>query len=169
MIANLFLFVLLSASSAFAFDCSSYDLTEKQKAYLEKMSAQGKADSELVALARAFEKSNHPVEVYIPPYKKGDIEAVTRWAIGSAYYSFAKVAGFEFDRKAYMADCPNLPLFGFGLYTGSTYLRADVMAQNLNVAWHLSYLLNKDKDRFREEYLHLIQATEFLKHLSPHR
>lgn len=165
MIARLFLLVLLSASSAFAFDSSSYDLTDLQKAYLEKMSAEGRSESEIAKLAAAFERGNHPVEVYIPPYAKGDIEAVTRWAVGSAYFSFARYAGVEFDREAYMADCPNLPLFGFGLYTGTTYLRADVLAQNLNMAWYLSYLLNQDKDGFREQYLRLIKASEFYKYL----
>ena len=148
-------------------DYSSYELTEAQLALLERLEERGFSDVQLIQSAETFERSNQPAsEPYIPPHTIEELRLVAQWAEGGAYLTFARDAGVEFDRDAFLADCPNVALFNFGKASGTEFLRGDVMLGYYNTAYMLNMILVKSsKEEFRKKYLELISKTEFAKYI----
>ena len=160
MIAILLLSKLLLVGAAQA------ELTEQQSALVVRLRARGISEERLTDLVASMEGYNNPPPPpYIPPHAEGDLRALSRWYVGASYAGFANLAGLDFDNEAYMADCPNLPFFGFALNTGTAYLDLDVSMANTNTGYQLMGLLGKGQDHFREEYLRLIRDTEFYKYI----
>lgn len=163
--------LVLVASFAFAeerqpLDLSKYPaLTPAQIDLIRRLEKRGLAEDVIVNYIQLIlkPKSEGPA---IPAYKPGDIEGVTKWAVGGAYKAFARDARVVFDFDRYMADCPNLPLFGFGKATGTAYLHADVMIDFYNEVFELNNKLYDKSRDFREAYLELIGKTEFAKYVS---
>lgn len=82
-------------------------------------------------------------ESYIPPHTYEDLQEVSKWAAGGAFYSFAKNANYFFDREAYNRDNPNLALFNFGRATGTSCLEIDVLKGYISMVWVFESFLKK--------------------------
>lgn len=158
----------ISGGSLYAqVDYSGYDLTEAQLALLDRLEQRGFTDEQLINAAETFERSNQPQpETYIPPHTPEELDLVYQWAKGGAYLTFARDAGVEFDRDAFLADCPNVALFQFGKASGTEFLSRDVMLGYYNTAYMLNMLLVKStKEEFQKKYMELISKTEFAKYI----
>lgn len=167
LIAALLVGSLGKVAFAAGVDYSSYELTESQLQLLDRLKERGFTEEQLRKAAETFEKSNRPQpEVYIPEHTWEELLLVTEWAKGGAYLGFAHDAGLEFDREAYLEDCPNVALFQFGKASGTEFLRSDVMTGYYNTAYMLGLLQAKlSKEEFRQRYLELIEQTPFAKYL----
>lgn len=156
--------VLMSSTAWGGVDFSQYELTAEQLDLVQRLEKRGVADEILVKFINSLNAEKAP-SIFIPPHTAEDLEAVTVWAEGGAYRSFAKDAGIEFDFHAYMKDCPDLALFGFGRTTGIQYLRNDVLQIFSNTVFKLNAILLANPSRFREAYLQEIQGTQFAKYV----
>lgn len=157
--------VLFSVRLNAAFDVDAYELTDSQRALLLRLHKKGLSEQTLEDAARKMEAANRRPPVYVPAHTQQELEAVTDWAVGGAYRSFAKDAGVEFDYASYMADCPNLALFNFGRATGTAHLRHDVLIKFTSVVFALSRALARGQEGFRETYLSMARESGFGKYL----
>lgn len=164
--------ILLVAGLAFAddaqgpIDLSPYPaLNAKQIDLIRRLEKRGLERQTILNLIQVMLKPQ-PKGPEIPPYLPGDIEAVTRWGVGGAFASFARDAKVNFDRDAYLADCPNLPLFGFGKATATQYLHADVLQDFVNYVFILNRHLGDQSRPFRDAYMDEIRQTEFAKYVT---
>ena len=85
-------------------------------------------------------------ESYVPPHTLEDLQDVSVWATGGAFYFYAEEAGYCFDRVAYNNDNPYLALFNFGRATGTSCLNIDVLRGYTSMAWVFQNLINKMND-----------------------
>lgn len=153
------------AMTAVAIDLSAYDLTPKQRELILRLEARGISEKTLLDFAAALVREKHAVKAYIPDHTLNDLFALTNWAVGGAYFYFAKNAGVQFDRAAYLKDCPHPRLFAYARITGSSGLRLDVMTQYNNTEYMLSDAFQKDPDHFQETYLNFIVDTSFARYI----
>lgn len=162
------LLLLLVISTAWGADYSQYTLTELQLDLLDRYEKKGMSQEKLDKIAGAFHRHNTKVkrDEYIPPHTQEELFATRRWARGAAFIEFRAVAGVEFDREAYIADCPNWPMFGFLKHTGTEFVEFDVMKGNVNMTFELGYILRTDPENFKERYLELAEHYDFLKYVT---
>jgi hypothetical protein len=164
---SVFLLTILTAVGAMgALDLSEFDLTEKQKALIERLEKRGLKQDDLLKFAASLHRSNQPAVLpYIPVHTPAQLDAVTEWAVGGAFYSFAKDASVKFDRERFMADCPNAELFFFGKASATEFLKRDVLSLYLNGMYMLNLYLAKDPAGFKAFYLEQIEKMGFQKYL----
>jgi hypothetical protein len=87
--------------------------------------------------------------------------ALTNWAAGAAFSEFSDLAGFVFDREAYMADCPNLPLFGYALHEGPN-CNEGASVDRYYVTWQ--YLLQRALSEHPETFkAYFMEKAAFMK------
>lgn len=165
-----FVSLILSGSMAFAaIDLSRYQLTEEQQALIRRLEARGVAQDVIEKFAETLSRRNTqpaPQGPHIPEHTLEDLIQVAAWAEGGAFYAFAQYAGVKFDQPAYMADCPNAPLFYFGKATGTEFLRLDVMNRYFSVVHGLQVAYGKDPQNFRATFLRAAQVSNMTKYLS---
>lgn len=161
------LFLLTASVAHGKVDFSKYTLTAKQIELIERLEKRGFSDAELSKLAQSFERSNTRPAVYVPKHTPADLEAVSAWAEGGAFASFAVDANIKFDRAAYFRDCPNWALFNFGRANATEHLGVDVLWKFTNTLVNLNSALVKRRASFRQEYLEYIRPTEFAKYVDP--
>lgn len=157
--------LVLLPSLCFALDYSEFNLTEQQLNLLDRLEQRGFTEEQLLNAAATFERQNNRRPTYIPAHTRADLEAVSHWAQGGAFASFADFAGVEFSTDAYKADCPNWELFNFGRATGAEHLRFDILAQTYSLAGSLQMMYAHHPETFSEEYLKLARERGFLKYL----
>lgn len=90
-------------------------------------------------------------ESYVPPYTMELLQDVKDWAMGGALAVHAENAGVEFDRAAYMEDCPSLALFNFGRATATQCLEVDVLNGYASGVWVLDNYYRKSLSQDPEE------------------
>ena len=151
---------------AMALDYSAFDLTPKQLELLDKLEARGFTEAQLLKAAAVFEKENHKKPTYIPPHTFQDLVALSDWAQGGAFSSFASFAGVEFLADSYKADCPDWALFNFTRATGTEYISYDVLAKTYSLASGLQIKYSRDRENFREFFLQVAKERGFLKYIN---
>ncbi len=146
----LFAFALVTSTGHAAIDLESYPLTEKQKKTGRLLIEHGASDELVLKYINACLNSKPAPSIYIPPHTQDELSAVQRWAGIGAFASFADSAGYEFDRKRYLDDCPNWAIFNFGRQTGMTYLKVDVTQSFIGITYGLQQSLSKNPGAFPE-------------------
>lgn len=161
----LFVFLMFSSLAQAAIDLSAYDLTEKEIALIERLEARGIDHQVLHDYAAALVRERNKPPVYVPEHTMDDLLKVMAWAEGGAFYAFAKEAGVTFDQPAYMADCPNPPLFFFGKATGTAHLRLDVLSRYYNAAYGLQQAFARNPAEFQKRYLEAAELSGMTKYV----
>lgn len=168
---SLFLFVALFQSQCLSTEVhwlSSFTLTELQIQLLTKWDEEKRFDREkLIKFAKAYEKHNLKPKIYVPPHTFAELSEVMSWAEGGAFAAFAEFAGFAFDNKAYLADCPNWQLFTFGRATATEFLQMDVLLLALQTTGSLQMTYAHHPEKFREIFLKLAKQKGFDIYLIP--
>lgn len=157
-----FLITLLISTSQVmgsAIDFDQFDLTPQQREVLLRLEQRGIDRDVLLQTAQAFENSNRPSNVYIPDHTQELLFDLSRWAQGEAFSAFAKRAGFEFDYRAYLDDCPSWEVFNFARATGTAYIQHDVLNQYANMYYALANAHTRSPETFSDVYQDFIKRA----------
>lgn len=149
-------------------DYSGLVLTESQKNILAKFEERGMSDEKLLVVANSFHQSNTktgPIER--PSYSFHEMITVAQWARGGAISAFAEQAGYTFDQKGYMAECPNIALFNFGRATGTAYMPIDVLIYFNRDMYGLERTYGQERAKFIPLFLAMAKESKMEKYLTP--
>jgi hypothetical protein len=166
LLFTMILALMPALSAHAAIDYGRYpELSPKDVELCQRLEARGIPEATIVDYIEKLIASRQRPPMYIPPHTTADLNALTVWAVGGAFASFASNAGVEFDRVAYLADCPNRALFNFALATGQTYLNQDVTIAYVNMVYRLTRDLSRSPATFHDRYLETIKETPFAKYV----
>ena len=127
----------------------------------------------LLFTSQAFAIKRTCEERWTPEYELSDLIEVQTWAAIGVFVINAEEAGVEFDRSAYLDDCPSWILFNFGRATATSCLEVDVLSSYISLAWafqnkkrNLVHLATSGKkESFREFYLKKAKESGALKYI----
>ncbi len=126
------------------FDLSRYTLTPADIRSMEWLIGTGEYDITMLdRFAKSYEKAVREKRPWVPPHNTEEVEAVSQWAEGAAFSTYAKKAGYAFDAKTYNEDCPYRILFNYGYATAYKFRGRDIITSTINTMTDLQFKFQK--------------------------